>query len=160
MTLRELVQKSSHAAMFDCIRKHYYLDKSEEELIELTLAYRHVGDELSSLPNNLNPEHKIYITEKVVEEIDGRMKYNRKFIDVCLYDKKNDELYAIDLVSWGDIIDMEIYKAVEMDDHTALAHILWEITFWGWNNKEMVRQAEKTKESKEYKNREKFSIEI
>ena len=125
-TLRSLAQKSSHSCVFDIIRKHYYKGRTVEDLIGLSLRYRSCTQELISLPDNLGSEYKIYITEKETDK--------EKFIDVCLYNKKEDELYALDFTDWGDLIDMEIYKAVKMNDNTALAHVLWEITFWGWSD--------------------------
>ena len=42
---------------------------------------------------------------------------------------------------WEDLIDAEIRKGVFLDDCTILAHILWEITFYGYT-REAVKEAE------------------
>ena len=134
MTLRELIQKSSHSAVFDIIRSCYYKGRNNEDLTKLTLIYRRVGEELISLPYNSNSKYKLYITEKECE--------GEKFIDVCLYNEDEDELYALDFSPWEDLIDLEIYKAVEMNNYTALAHILWETTFWGWTQDQVREEGE------------------
>ena len=127
-TLRSLAQKSSHSKVFDIIREYYYKDRNTDDLIQLSLTYRKVVKDLIDLPSNPDSKFKIYITEKECDE------KGEKFIDVCFYNEDDDELFALDLTSWENLIDLEIYKAVEMDDYSALAHILWEITFWGWSD--------------------------
>jgi len=128
MTLRKLIQTSSYSSAFNVLRRHYYPNEQDEKLIEYSVTYRRVCEELMDLPSPPKSNFKIYITEKE-DSLEGE-----KYIDVCLYDEENDELYGIDLTSWDELIDMEIYKATEMDNPTTLAHILWEITFYGFTN--------------------------
>tara|TARA_Y100000310_G_scaffold136153_1_gene135045 strand:+ start:685 stop:1152 length:468 start_codon:yes stop_codon:yes gene_type:complete len=128
MTLRKLIQTSSYSSAFNILRSHYYPDEANEKLVEYSVAYRKVCEELMNLPFTSGSDFKIYITEKE-DSLEGE-----KYIDVCLYDEENDELYGIDLTSWDELIDMEIYKATKMDNPTSLAHILWEITFYGFTN--------------------------
>ena len=59
-------------------------------------------------------------------------------MDVCLYNEKLDELQPLDFVSWSDIIDCEIYKAIEISNNTSLAHILYEITTYGFTESQVI----------------------
>ena len=135
MTLRDLLNKSSFKSVFNKIHKIYYKNNKEDELEKVSYNYRKVFDLLCQKPKNQNEDWRIYITEK---EEDGD-----KYIDVCYYNELDDEIYAIDFVSWSELIDLEIYLCVDMDDITTLAHILWEITFYGFNE-ESLAEAKKS----------------
>ena len=135
MTLRELINGCSFKSVFNKIQSLYYEDATKEKLEGASYNYRKVYDLLARKPINDNDDWKIYITEK---EEDGE-----KYIDVCYYNEVNDEIFAIDFVSWSDLIDLEIYLCVDMDDITTLAHILWEITFYGFNE-ESLAEAKKS----------------
>jgi len=125
MTLRDFIYRLSYKSVFNIIHKVYYKDKSNEEISNADLGFLAAWQNLYKLKDNPNKDWKIYITEK---EDDGE-----KFFDVCWYNEEEDELYAIDFVEWEELIDSEIYKAAPMDDKTAAAHILWEITFHGFS---------------------------
>jgi hypothetical protein len=80
--------------------------------------------ELLELPPK-EPEYEIYVHPK---EDDGE-----KFIEVSLYCDEDEETYAMDLTSWGDIIDAKIKNDLKERTYPELlAHILWEITFYGF----------------------------
>ena len=130
MTFRELVNGCSFKSVFNKIQSLYYKDAKEDELEKASYNYRKVFDSLSRKPNNQNDDWRIYITEK---EEDGD-----KYIDVCYYNELDDEIFAIDFVSWSDLIDLEIYYCVDLDDTTALANILWEITFYGFTEDQIL----------------------
>ncbi|MBL69543.1 MAG: hypothetical protein CMO74_14065 [Verrucomicrobiales bacterium] len=125
MTLRDLIYVCSYKSVFNIIHKTYFKDKSNEEISDADVSFLGAWQNLYKLQKNPNKDWKVYITEKEDD--------NQKFIDVCWYNEVEDELYAIDLVEWEELIDSEIYKAVTMDNTTAAAHILWEITFFGFS---------------------------
>jgi len=135
MTFRELIRTCGHSPMFDLLRQFYYPDESTDNLLEYSLRYRKVGLELISLPQSPNSLFKIYITGG---ETDGE-----SFIDVCLLNKEDDELFSMDMVKWEDLIDMEVYRAVDLNNNQTLAHILWEVTFWGWNSDQILDERRK-----------------
>ena len=69
-------------------------------------------------------------------------------IEVCLFDESEDELFALDFIDWNDIIDMKVLRAVNVSDKKCLAHILWEITFWGFSNEKVKEESLKLKNFK------------
>ena len=148
MTFRELLNKCLFKSVFNKIRLLYYMDKSNTFLMEASCGYRKAYDALCQKKKNPNNDWKIYLTEKEIypEECDGG-----KYIDVCYLNNEEDEIYSIDFVPWEDLIDLEIHNCAKMDDTTALAHILWEITFWGFSdsaiNKEKKLLDEASKET-------------
>ena len=86
------------------------------------------------MPSNPKDDLKIYLASVGPEKID---------IDACLLDEPKDELFALDFVEWKDIIDIEIYNSAKLTQTECLAHILWEITFWGFSEKEIQKQSKK-----------------
>ena len=67
----------------------------------------------------------------------------RTNIDVCLYDEDKDELFSMDFVDWKDLINLEIYKTIKMENFQILAHFLWQITFWGFSMEEINAKLKK-----------------
>ena len=138
MTLRELINKSSYKSVFNILYRDYYKNRDDEEVSYIDLAYLRAWNELIKKDLNLNKDFKIYIT-KVENEGD-------QYIDVNLYSVKEDQIYAMDLTLWSELIDMEVYKGYEIDNTEALAHILWEVTFHGFSEKEVSRKIDELKE--------------
>ena len=56
---------------------------------------------------------------------------------MCLYSVEEDEFYALDFVDWRELIDAEIQAPDPLPHPEALAHILWEITFWGFSREQI-----------------------
>jgi len=67
--------------------------------------------------------------------------------DKYIHSEVEDEIYSFDFIEWRDIIDMEILKTVKISDIECLAHILWEITFWGFSEEEIEKQKQITLEA-------------
>lgn len=140
MTLRELLNKCFFKKVFNKIQFLYYKSeptKNNRFLIEASYGYMKVYDSLSQKKKNPNNDWKIYITEKDYLE-KGRIR--SQYIDVCYFNNSEEKKYAIDFVPWDDLIDLEIHNCIKMDDTTTLAHILWEITFWGFCDSQIEKE--------------------
>lgn len=128
MTLRDLLHKCRYKNVFNIIHQEYYRGKySKEKIEEADQGYLHVYYELQSLKRKPSEEYQIYICKK--EDIDGE-----KFTDVALYCEEDEQVYAIDLTPWEDLIDAEIKNDTKFGRDRVLAHILWEITFYGFRS--------------------------
>jgi len=117
MTLRELLAEVPYKSVFNFIYKQF-LSKQKlgrAEIMEFDIEC-HAFFMLLRNASEKDPENnKIYLTN-----IDGK-------IDVCLFNEKNDEIFSLDSMDFKDIIDMEIYKAINIDDISTLAHIIYQI---------------------------------
>lgn len=135
-TFRDLLNKCDYKVVFNDLYKKFLQDKkySNSKITEYDVQYSRVFKELSSLPSNPKDDLKIYLASVGPEKID---------IDTCLLDEPKDELFALDFVEWKDIIDIEIYNSAKLTQTECLAHILWEITFWGFSEKEIQKQSKK-----------------
>jgi len=130
MTLRDLIKKCNYKQVFNCLYREYYKNERHEKISLADLAYYKAWDELSEKEPSHNPNSwEIYITQ--------RDEKDEVVVHVSLYD--GQEMCAVDFVSWGDLIDCEVRKMTPISDNLALAHILWEITFYGFTEKEVSK---------------------
>jgi hypothetical protein len=128
MTLRDLLRKTSYHAIFNCIHKEYYYKDPDDEVIEVSLSYRRVINKLLSYDESPDPEYQILIRAPEGEASEK----TASFIDVYLQTSEDGETYAMDLVSWVELVDSEIHNHAKLNNDCAAAHILWEITFYGF----------------------------
>ena len=134
MTLRELMAKCRYKPTFNAIHQLYYKKESYAKTASADIAFLGAWKELESLYPNINPQWKI--------DLQDRGRGGQKVIDVCWYSVEEDELYALDFVDWHELIDAEIQGCDPSTlDSEALAHILWEITFWGFSRQQIQRES-------------------
>ena len=132
MTLRDLLLKCTYKKTFNQIYKIYLKgDYKKSEITEFDFLYYKFFEFLKTLPKKENPLGKIYLTH---------IANNDPEVDVCFLDENKDELFAMDFIDWDDIIDIEVYKTFNCSDFECLAHILHEITFWGFNKEAFEKQ--------------------
>ena len=138
MTLRELLKETPYKSVFNAIYKTFYQQKKylNSKIIEADLSYSNVYKELIDLPENKIENKKIYIAN--VADLSDET------IDICLLDEIEDELYSFDFVPWRDIIDLELLKTAKLSNIECLAHILWEMTFWGFSEEQIEKQKQIT----------------
>ena len=140
MTFRKLLQNTYHKEVFNVLYRDHYKDKPTEEVHEIAYNYRNVWDKLLEKPPSPNKEYKIYI-RKMMD-----LCSNQHFVDVCLFCNEDEETYAIDLTPWGELIDAEVKYESPMQPEKALAHILWEITFYGFTQRKVELSKDKMKQ--------------
>ena len=144
MTISELLNITDYKKVFNYLYQVYYKDKryQREDLMDVDASYNRVFEQLKKIKPSKNKdlnELKIYIATIPDSELQN--------IDVCLYDEDKDELFSMDFVDWKDLINLEIYKTIKMENFQILAHFLWQITFWGFSMEEINAQAQKTKDA-------------
>lgn len=120
MTLRELIDSNAYKKVFNFIYKNYFKGKPTSTIIELDLQFYRLYSFLKKLPISEQNLIKIYITQTTGKDIS---------IDVCLFDELNDEILNLDSLNLNDIIDTEIYKAINLPDYQCLSHILYQLNF-------------------------------
>lgn len=120
MTLRELVQKITFKTMFNYLYKEYYKDEAltEYQIMELTIELGKLYKKLLELPKSYMDIYKIYVTQPVGTD---------RIIDVCLYQESQDELIPFSELPIESIIDLEIFRALKMNDGECMAYIFRQI---------------------------------
>ena len=136
------MQKCSYKSVFNIVHKEYYAGKhSSERIQEADQGYLKVYNELQEFGHKPNKEYQISVHERE-DDLDGE-----RFIDVSLYCPEDEKTYAVDLTPWEDLIDAKIKTDFWRLGHTAtLAHILWEITFYGFSDKSIKLERDKLTE--------------
>ena len=125
--------KCRYKPTFNALQQIYYKKESPSKILGADIAFLGAWDELESLPPSKNPHWKI--------SFEDRNREDQELIDVCWYSVEDDELYALDFVDWGELIDAEIQASDSTPHNEALAHILWEITFWGFSREQIKAES-------------------
>ena len=139
MKFRELLKESGYKQVFNVIYKYYYRDKnhSEDEIISFDILYRKAFDALLTKSAGNSNSFEILLQDIKADEED--------IVDVCIKDLKTEEIFALDFIPWAELVDSEVNIREDMKNYEICAHILWEITFWGFTEKEIEAQKEATK---------------
>ena len=145
MTLRELLHVVMDSGnlhkVCDIVYDKYYNQEwssKEYDKEDVRDSYAKVVQELLELPDckpadgTFNDIYKIRIRESI-DDLDPEKII--KYIDVCLYLPKDNGTYAIDTMPWDKLIDMYLDDTISLPSREIAAHILWEITFYGFTNK-------------------------
>jgi len=126
MTVKEIFNKVSWENVrnsFIC----YYPELSEKSVIA---SHKEAFDEIRNI-------HIIPIGHRYKV---GVSSYNDDWdtiYDVSLYDGEEDDIYSFTGFSWGEIAGCELHKmSYEFSHADIVAHILWEMTFYGFSSEE------------------------
>jgi hypothetical protein len=132
MTLRELLYRKSYKNIFNIIYKTFLKDRTQDQIVELSIKFEKAFRELKSIEQQNKTKNLVVLNEVESKE--------EQIIDVCFYDDKQDEHYALDFMDWGEIIDCEVVAPKKFNQTTIVAHVLWEITFWGYSREKITEE--------------------
>lgn len=137
MNLKDLISSVNYKSVFNIVYKEYYKDKkySNSKMMDVDYAYSKVFENLKS--KEINKEEKPLSITFQIHENEGD-----KFVDTCLYDEDKDELMALDFVSWDILLGYNINNSLNLSPEEMAAHLLWEITFWGFTEDKIKKEAE------------------
>ncbi len=134
MTLRELI---NHVLDRGCLNKTInYIRQVDEVLCDKPIdkvfkAYTNACRELLELPgDDKYKDHTIQVKSAVV---DGE-EYSH--VNLCV----DDTEYAMDFMDWNELIDLEIKDKTSRELSEMLAHVLYEITWWGFTRESVKQQ--------------------
>ena len=113
MTLRDLLGIVPYKEVFNCIFRELFKTSGlgREKIMDYDIEYHALFMSLRNLPKQNPNNTKIYIT------------HVGNAIDVCLFDEGKDEIFSLDSMDYKYIIDMEVYKAIDISDKLVVAHI-------------------------------------
>ena len=120
MTLRQLIESNPYKKVFNFLYQTYFKGKPTSFVIELDLKFYRLYSVLKKLPESQQKVIKLYLTQTAGENAG---------IDVCLFHEVDDEILPLDFLNIDDIIDTEVYKALNIKDYQCLAHILYHLNF-------------------------------
>lgn len=131
MKIYEMVRAADWKYVRPQLIKEYPYEGDTDKLME---AYEQAYLELQNTEPNYN--EKLFDIE-YIEPIEENEGYHH-----C-YFTKDGERYGMDFMSWNDVLGMELTGTVfrNYNAYQICAHLLWEITFYGWSNKEVQERA-------------------
>lgn len=140
LTLRELVNVIMDTGCItkvtDAVYEMYYEDQDPPTPKPIVgMMYTDTIAEILNIEpdDEFIDKYEIYITLEKTED--------DSYINVGLLDKKENKPYSIDLQSWSKLVDLKITTTITVDIYCLLAHILWEITFYGMTDEDVMREA-------------------
>ena len=147
MTLRETIDhvmsRGAQAHVHACIYNVYYRLK-DKTFPEVMSSYGNVIKELQSLPEKKDSNFHI-VVESVVDN-------QEETVDVHIKNVVDGDTFAMDFIDWGDLVDLLIEDKTGLSQADQIAHILYELTFWGFtegqvkHEKKLLERASKEAE--------------
>ena len=154
MTLRELIQEhirleQTGLNIFDKLAKHITNIHPEwSEKKDVLKTYTRVAKEIEDLPGD--DELKGHVI--VIDDVENTLfEKTESWVDVHLLDSEGDK-WSLDMTDWNGLVDLEIKDNTSRTLSEKLAHILYEITFWGTTRAAVIhesRQLEKLARDKD-----------
>ena len=145
MTLRQLINEVLDSGKFfkvvTTLKDHHYSDMSEEDVEYISHSYMSVIDELLEKPPDESTD-RLVVSEKVDDLSDPPEEY----IDTLITNSDGTDRRAIDFVPWSSLIDLEVDSDLKLQTSALLAHILWEITFYGYTENKVKEEREELQE--------------
>lgn len=134
MTLRELITTVTSKGFFSkTVTQLQVLHEDTNDIKQFIYKYGKVVDELLDLPGEDDTLHSLLIDE--CASVDGK-----SYISVTLHEKNGDDTYGVDFMDWNELIDLEIVDNISNELSAMLAHILYELTWWGYTRESINQQ--------------------
>ena len=135
MTLRELIDHVTTRGFFNKVGSHLQMmnsDWKDHDITEITKSYRKVVDEIADLPGGDDlTGHVIVVDQVSADEI--------SYIDVYMKDEQGQR-WRIDFLDWNELVDLKIDDRISNEVSEMLAHILYEVTWWGRTRRSVTDQ--------------------
>ena len=134
MTLRELIECVTTKGFFNkTVTQLQILHGDHPDTQQVIRKYRNVVDQMLDLPGDdrLN-DHTIVIDS-------GVDAANNEYIKVYLRCGQ-DNTWGVDFIDWNELIDLPIQDKISNELSGMLAHILYELTWWGFTRESVNQQ--------------------
>lgn len=136
MTIHSLIRKCFYKPVFNNIYKFYLNDKTQYSLDKVAAMDVNFLSVWNELLNTKPTKSKDEDVENSCIVINNETENGDPIVDVCLLNETKNETYGIDFLDWSELINKKIktnFSGSELTESEILAHILWEITFWGFS---------------------------
>jgi len=122
----------------------------ERGIHDVTHMYSNMVSELLELPGSEELEKYTIVVESADQD-------GEDFTDTHLIDEDLNRV-AMDFVDWNEIIDLKINDKVSRELSEMLAHVLYELSWWGFTNQSITDQREELLEQSRPENLIEFSL--
>lgn len=151
MTLRQLIQEIIRLGEFEKLATkitEIHPEWSGKKHGDVLKTYTRVAKEIEDLPGDDELKGHVIVIDSIENTLFNKTE---SWTDVHLQDMDGDK-WSIDMTDWNGLVDLEIKdnKCTTLTER--LAHILFEITFWGTTRASVInesRQLEKITRDKD-----------
>lgn len=145
MTLRELINhvmnRGASLHVYACICDTYYGGKDIMGVSHtFTAVIRELLETEASTDSMITKDHFLMLNSVIAD--------GEECVEVVLKDTVDDSIYAVDFVQWSDLIDLLVQDNTGLSLELQLAHVLYEITFWGWTAEQIKQEKLKLDEAR------------
>ncbi len=166
-TLRQLisqVRSQRLQALLVCLCARDQQAMRNVTLQTTTALYTHVMDEMASMPKARAYQYPLVVrqTGDAGQEFPDVSLWNREAIDppkgakpwggkdhprgyYNCNDSKYQRFLGASFTPWGKLIDTPVHNPSHLPEYELLASVLWELTFYGWSDKERQGKVHKLK---------------
>ena len=146
MTLREMINhvmnRGASLHVYACICDTYYKGVDIMGVSHtFTSVIRELLESVPSGSGDITTDHQLLVRNVVSDDVEQ--------VEVVLKDTAENVMYAVDFVEWGDLLDLLVQDDAKLPLETQLAHVLYEITFWGWTAEQIKAEKLKLEQAKE-----------
>ena len=134
MTLRQLIEYVTTKGFFNKAASQLQVlhgeDKDTQHVIR---KYRNVVDQMFDLPGDDRLHDHTIVIDTGVDAAGS------EYINVHLRCGQNDT-WGVDFIDWNELIDLPIEDNISNELSGMLAHILYELTWWGFSRESVNQQ--------------------
>jgi K+ transporter len=114
LTVKEILSKVSYKEVFNFIFREWLKNASlsRSEIMDQDIEYHALFMSLRNSTESASENLKIYVT------------HIGNTIDVCLLDQMTDEIINLNSVKYKSIANMEVFKAIKIDNVKLISYIL------------------------------------
>jgi len=151
MILKDLLNEVDFDDVFIQLKDLYYEDKSEEELRDLRNNYFKVFSKLQNIRPDIDGENFCISIDKAFEweinENDQVIETEESYWHVHGINRDTNEAYAIEFDPWSEWLGWDVSREQikELGKNTYMAHILWEMTYSGFEESDIRDMIEELK---------------
>lgn len=151
MTVSELICNADFNLAWDIIEKEYYAE--DENKIYLKETYRSFLLLLTKLEVKENKPYKILSLIKYFDDLEEDIEM--KIWDISMFSHEDDTIYSLSFIDWDEVMGYDVCEKSLSDygDVAVTAHLLYELSFWGFDKQSVtVKKEELQKSHQEFEN--------
>lgn len=132
MTLRELINHVLDRGKFQKTIGYIHNTDSrwrEEAVDRVYKSYTNAARELVELPGDDELEGHVIV-------VDSNVQDDEEFTDI--YIQCGEDKWGTSFIDWNSLIDLPVDDRISLEVSEILAHVLYDITFWGFTRKNVL----------------------
>jgi hypothetical protein len=152
MILKDLLDDADYDEVFEELKNNYYKDESQEELLEVHANYNEVFNKLMNLELEFGSDNYTLniTTEKEWDFDENGNSYHtdKTYWHVNCINDTTKENYGIDFCRWNEVLGYDVVRdqVKEIGKSSYIAHVLYELTYYGFDENSIADVADGLKE--------------